>query len=184
MKSVLKQALSVMLVILISIIKVNAQETTAEIQGLVTNGPAGLAGVSVTATHQPTGTKYVTTTRNDGRYNLTNLKIGGPYLIEVSYVGFKKDQQNDVTLLLGQAYKANFKLVEASNTLKEVVVKSTSQDKIFSNSRTGSQETFNRNQITSLPTISRSYKDIIKLTPTYNGMSFGGQSSQLNNITV
>jgi hypothetical protein len=87
-------------------------------------------------------------------------------------------------LLLGQAYKANFKLVEASNTLQEVVVKSTSQDKVFSNSRTGSQDNFNRNQITSLPTISRSYKDIIKLTPTYNGMSFGGQSSQLNNITI
>ena len=184
MKSVLKQALSLMLVILISIIKVNAQETTAEIQGLVTNGAAGFAGVSVTAIHQPTGTKYVTTTRNDGRYNLTNLKIGGPYLIEVSYVGFKKDQQNDVTLLLGQAFKANFKLVEASNNLQEVVVRSTSQDKVFSNSRTGSQDNFNRNQITSLPTISRSYKDIIKLTPTYNGMSFGGQSSQLNNITI
>ena len=184
MKNVLKQALSLMLVILISIIKVNAQETTAEIQGTVTNGTAGFAGVTVTALHQPTGTKYVTTTRNDGRYNLTNLKIGGPYLIEVSYVGFKKDQQNDVTLLLGQAYKANFKLVEASNNLQEVVVRSTSQDKVFSNSRTGSQDNFNRNQITSLPTISRSYKDIIKLTPTYNGMSFGGQSSQLNNITI
>ena len=184
MKNVLKQALSLMLVILISIIKVNAQETTAEIQGTVTNGAAGFAGVTVTAIHQPTGTKYVTTTRNDGRYNLTNLKIGGPYLVEVSYVGFKKDQQNDVTLLLGQAYKANFKLVEASNNLQEVVVKSSSQDKVFSNSRTGSQDNFNRNQITSLPTISRSYKDIIKLTPTYNGMSFGGQSSQLNNITI
>ena len=184
MKNVLKQAFALMLVILISIIKVNAQETTAEIQGLVLNGTAGLAGVSVTAIHQPTGTKYSTTTRNDGRYNLINLKIGGPYLVEVSYVGFKKDQQNDINLLLGQAYKANFKLVEASNTLQEVVVRSTSQDKVFSNSRTGSQDNFNRNQITSLPTISRSYKDIIKLTPTYNGMSFGGQSSQLNNITI
>jgi len=184
MKNVLKQAFSLMLVILISIIKVNAQETTSEIQGTVTSGATGLAGVSVTAVHQPTGTKYSTTTRTDGRYNLINLKVGGPYLVEVSYVGFKKDQQNDINLLLGQAFRANFKLVEASNTLQEVVVRSTSQDKVFSTSRTGSQDNFNRNQITSLPTISRSYKDIIKLTPTYNGMSFGGQSSQLNNITI
>jgi hypothetical protein len=92
-----------MLVILISIIKVNAQETTSEIQGTVTSGATGLAGVSVTAVHQPTGTKYSTTTRTDGRYNLINLKVGGPYLVEVSYVGFKKDQQNDINLLLGQA---------------------------------------------------------------------------------
>ncbi len=184
MKSVLKQALSVLLVILISVIKVNAQETTAEIQGLITVGNAGVAGATVTAVHQPTGTKYVTTSRADGRYNLTNLKIGGPYLLQVSYVGMKADKQDDINLLLGQSYKANFVLVEANSNLKEVVVSSTKQDKVFNNARTGSQETFNRNQITSLPTISRSYKDIIKLTPTYNSGSFGGQSSQLNNITI
>jgi len=184
MKSVLKQALSVMLVILISIIKVNAQETTAEIQGLITVGNAGIAGANITAIHQPTGTKYVTTSRNDGRYNLTNLKIGGPYLLQVTYVGLKPEKQDDITLLLGQTYKANFAMVEASSNLKEVVVSSNKQDKVFNNARTGSQETFNRNQITSLPTISRSYKDIIKLTPTYNSGSFGGQSSQLNNITI
>ena len=184
MKSILKQALSFMLVILISIIKVNGQETTAEIQGSVTGGTAALAGVSITATHQPTGTKYTTTSRNDGRYNLNNLKIGGPYLIEVSYVGYKNDKLEDITLLLGQSFRANFNLIENTATLKEVVVTSARQDKVFNNSRTGSQENFSRNQITSLPTISRSFKDIIKLTPTYNGMSFGGMSSQLNNITI
>jgi len=184
MKSVLKQALSVLLVILISVIKVNAQETTAEIQGLITVGNAGIAGANITAIHQPTGTKYVTTSRNDGRYNLSNLKIGGPYLLEVTYVGLKTEKQDDITLLLGQTFKANFAMRETSSTLKEVVVSSNKQDKIFNNARTGSQETFNRNQITSLPTISRSYKDIIKLTPTYNSGSFGGQSSQLNNITI
>jgi hypothetical protein len=184
MKSVLKQALSVLLVILISIIKVNAQETTAEIQGLITVGNAGIAGANITAIHQPTGTKYVTTSRTDGRYNLSNLKIGGPYLLQVTYVGLKPEKQDDINLLLGQTYKANFAMSEASSTLKEVVVSSNKQDKVFNNARTGSQETFNRNQITSLPTISRSYKDIIKLTPTYNSGSFGGQSSQLNNITI
>ncbi|MEN9701146.1 MAG: hypothetical protein RIR55_461 [Bacteroidota bacterium] len=184
MKSVLKQALSVLLVILISVIKVNAQETTAEIQGLITVGNAGIAGANITAIHQPTGTKYVTTSRNDGRYNLTNLKIGGPYLLQVTYVGLKPEKQEDITLLLGQTFKANFAMRETSSTLKEVVVSSNKQDKVFNNARTGSQETFNRNQITSLPTISRSYKDIIKLTPTYNSGSFGGQSSQLNNITI
>jgi hypothetical protein len=184
MKSVLKQALSVLLVILISVIKVNAQETTAEIQGLITVGNAGVAGATISAVHQPTGTKYVTTSRADGRYNLTNLKIGGPYLLQVSYVGMKAEKQDDINLLLGQSFKANFALVEANSNLKEVVVSSNKQDKIFNNARTGSQETFNRNQITSLPTISRSYKDIIKLTPTYNSGSFGGQSTQLNNITI
>ncbi len=184
MKSVLKQTLSLLLVILVSIIKVNAQETTAEIQGLITVGNAGVAGANISAIHTPTGTKYVTTSRADGRYNLTNLKIGGPYILEVTYVGMKTEKQDDITLLLGQTFKANFSLVDNNSNLKEVVVTSTKQDKIFNNARTGSQETFNRNQIVSMPTVSRSYKDIIKLTPTYNNGSFGGQSSQLNNITI
>ena len=52
----------------------SAQETTSEIQGLVSDGKAGLPGVTVVAIHQPTGTKYNTSTRIDGRYNLPNLK--------------------------------------------------------------------------------------------------------------
>ena len=61
MQRFLKQSVSVLFVLFISMIKLNAQETTAEIQGTITNASVGLAGVTVTATHQPTGTKYVTT---------------------------------------------------------------------------------------------------------------------------
>ena len=108
----------------------SAQETTSEIQGLVSDGKAGLAGVTVVATHQPTGTKYSTSTRNDGRYNLPNLKIGGPYSIHVTSIGFKSEHQDDITLLLGQSHKSNFALKETSTTLKEVVVTS-GQNKVF-----------------------------------------------------
>jgi hypothetical protein len=94
----------------------SAQETTSEIQGLVSDGKTGLAGVNVVAVHQPTGTKYNTSTRADGRYNLPNLKIGGPYSITVSFVGFKSETENDVTLLLGQTHKSNFILEEANTT--------------------------------------------------------------------
>ena len=119
MKIVLKQALSMLLVILISVIKVNAQETTSEIQGLITVGNAGVAGATITVVHQPTGTKYVTTSRADGRYNLNNLKIGGPYLLQVSFVGMKTEKQDDINLTLGQTYKANFTLADAISQLME-----------------------------------------------------------------
>ena len=160
-----------------------AQETTSEIQGNVLAGKNGLAGATVTAVHQPTGTKYTTSARPDGRYNLPNLKIGGPYVVTVSFVGFKEESQSDIQLVLGQTYKANFSLVEKSTSLKEVVVRA-NQSKVFNNARTGTQENFNRTQLTGLPSTSRSYKDILKLVPTNNNFSFGGISSQLNNITI
>ena len=160
-----------------------AQETTSEIQGNVLAGKEVIAGATVTAIHQPTGTKYGTTTRADGRYNLPNLKIGGPYVVTVSFVGMKPETQSDITLVLGQSFKANFSLVESTTTLKEVVV-TANQSKVFNNARTGTQDVFNRTQITGLPSVSRSYKDVLKLVPTNNNFSFGGISSQLNNITV
>src|SRR5205809_1139334 len=61
-----------------------AQETTADIQGFVSDGAAGLAGATIVATHTPTGTVYTTTSRKDGRYNFANVRVGGPYEIKVT----------------------------------------------------------------------------------------------------
>src|SRR5258706_6310588 len=88
-----------------------AQETTSEIQGTVTDDKqTPLVGATVTALHSPSGTKYTTTTRKDGLFNLANLRIGGPYIVTVSYTGFKDEKQENVTLLLGQEFKADFTL--------------------------------------------------------------------------
>ena len=109
-----------------------AQETTSEIQGTISSGTQKLAGAIITATHKPTGTVYKTTTREDGRYNLPNLKIGGPYSLTVSYLGYKEESQEDIMLEVGQSFKQNFSLVATSTSLKEVIVKSTN-DKTFNN---------------------------------------------------
>ena len=161
----------------------HAQETTSEIQGIVLDGKQSIPGATVIAVHQPTGTKYGTTTRLDGRYNLPNLKIGGPYVVTVSFVGFKTETQSDITLLLGQTHKSNFTLVEAITSLNEVVVVS-KQSNVFNSSRNGSQEIINRKLIETVPNVNRSWKDLVKLVPSQNNLSFGGMSSQLNNVTL
>ncbi len=161
-----------------------AQETTSDIVGTVTDGGKVVEGATITALHVPTGTKYVTTSRKDGRFNIPNAKVGGPYSITTSYSGFHLEKLENIFLSLGQEYKADFKLVQESQTLETVTVKSFRQDKNFNNAHTGSQELINRDQIEKLPTINRSIQDYTKLEPTANGSSFGGRSSQFNNITV
>ena len=165
-----------------------AQETTCQILGTVTDGKSGLDGASVVALHVPSGTRYSTTTRKDGRFNLPGLRIGGPYTLTVSYVGFKADKQENINLVLGQDFTSDFSLVPESNQLAEVVVTSGNQNKIFSSSHTGSQEIITNAEIQRLPTINRSIADFTKLEPTANptsfGTSFGGRSAQYNNITV
>jgi hypothetical protein len=162
-----------------------SQETTSEIQGTVTDeSGAPLSGATVIALHTPSGTKYATSSRKDGRFNLPNLRIGGPYTITVTYVGFKKSEQDNVTLLLGQEFKADFHLVNDSKEMKEIVVAASRQNKVFNSARNGSQEIISRAQIERLPTINRSLSDFTKLEPTANGLNIGGRSNQYNNMTV
>ncbi len=161
-----------------------AQETTSDIVGSIKESGKGISGATVTAIHEPTGTKYVTSTRKDGRYNIANAKVGGPYSINVTYVGYKATAQNNIYLSLGQEYKADFTLSAEAVTLEAVTVNTVRQDKTFNNAHTGSQELISRGQIEQLPTINRSLQDFTKLEPTANGLNIGGRSSQYNNITV
>src|SRR6476661_316241 len=111
-----------------------SQETTSEINGIITDTTgSGLAGATIQALHVPTGSKYTTTSRKDGHYNLANLRVGGPYTITVSYVGYEPQTQENVTLLLGQSFVGDFKLSPTSQSLENVVVSTTRQSKVFNN---------------------------------------------------
>ena len=127
-----------------------AQETTSQILGTITDGTTGLAGATVVALHVPTGTKYSTTTRKDGRFNLPGLRIGGPYTLTITFVGFKEEKQDNISLSIGQYFTADFALTPEVKQLNEVVVAATRQNKIFNNAHTGSQEIITRSQLEAL----------------------------------
>lgn len=158
--------------------------TTASIHGVVTdNKGATLPGATIMVTHVPTGTVYSAATRADGRYNLANLRVGGPYTVKISFIGFKDYAEDNITLSVGQDLPLNVKLADNSTTLKEVTVAGAG-GKVINSSRTGARETVTRAQIEALPTLNRSLQDYTKLTPSANGLSFGGRASTFNNITV
>ncbi|WPU96203.1 TonB-dependent receptor [Mucilaginibacter sabulilitoris] len=157
--------------------------TTASVNGIVSDTKGAIPGATVTITHMPTGTVYSTVSRADGRYNIPNLRVGGPYTFKVSFVGYKNFVQEGITLSIGQDQKINSKLEDNTTSLSEVVVTG-SQGRVINSSRTGARETINRQQIENLPTVNRSLSDFTKLTPSANGLAFGGRSSNFNNITV
>jgi len=157
--------------------------TTASVNGIVSDSKGAIPGATVTITHLPTGTVYSTVTRADGRFNLINLRVGGPYTFKVSFIGYKDFVQENINLSIGQDQRTDVKLEDNMTALKEVVV-SGSTGKVINSSRTGARETINRQQIDALPTLNRSLSDFTKLTPSANGLSFGGRSSLFNNITV
>lgn len=79
-----------------------AQVTTSGISGLVTSNGESVIGATVTATHQPSGTVYRAVTNIDGRYAIQGMRVGGPYKVEISYIGNKPKVFNNVSLRLGE----------------------------------------------------------------------------------
>ena len=98
-----------------------AQVTTSNIKGLILDeNSQPLPGANVVAVHTPTGTKYGAASNFDGRYNLLNLRVGGPYTITVSYIGYKEQTFDNVFLTLGKTENVDLNMVPDSQQLEEV----------------------------------------------------------------
>ncbi|SDK65018.1 Carboxypeptidase regulatory-like domain-containing protein [Catalinimonas alkaloidigena] len=159
--------------------------TTASISGTVADQTGeSLPGATILARHQPTGTEYGTITDASGRFTLQNMRIGGPYLIQVSFVGYAPLEENNVNLSLGENRRFAFTLSEESTQLAEIVVTGQADD-VFNSGRTGAGSNFSNEEITQLPTISRSLSDYTRLTPQAGANNtFGGRNAGYNNITI
>lgn len=164
----------------------NGQVTTSGISGKVTAEGELLIGATVQAVHEPSGTTYGTVTNADGRYSLQGMRTGGPYTVEVSYVGFQKAVYKSITLQLGETYLLDVKLTE-SLSLDEVVV-TASKAALFNSQKTGAAQNFNQSQIQATPSVSRSIFDVTKMNPlgvnTASGMSFAGSSNKYNSFQI
>jgi hypothetical protein len=160
------------------------QITTSSITGLVKDSKETIIGGTVKATHLPTGSVYATSTNVQGKFNLLNMRPGGPYKIEVTYLGLQPKVFNDIFLTLGEPYILNVTLSEAATReLNEVVVVAGGSS-ILSSNRTGAVTNIGTREINTLPTISRSINDITRVTPQAQGSSIGGGNYRQNNITV
>ncbi|MCZ6899457.1 MAG: carboxypeptidase regulatory-like domain-containing protein [Bacteroidetes bacterium] len=162
-----------------------AQVTTSSIKGLVTdNNSEPISGANIVAVHTPSGTTYGAITNFDGRFNLLNMRIGGPYTVTISYVGYGTQTYDNVNLTLGQAENVNVVLVEDAEQLEAVVITGTTGNTIFGSDRTGAETNIGRRELTRLPSITRSASDYIRLEPTASGGSFGGRNDQFNNFSL
>jgi hypothetical protein len=162
--------------------------TTSSMNGTITSTEGEqLAGCIIVAIHQPSGSKYVTTSGVKGEFNLPGLKVGGPYLIKVSLLGYQEKKDSSIYLDLGEDLNLNIKLANSSTNLNQVVI-SGKADNTFNSGRTGSNTNISTEQMQMLPSVSRSLTDYERITPQANnnagGMSFAGANNRYNNFSI
>ena len=161
---------------LMVIATVSAQVTTSSMSGKVTAQDEPIIGATVVAIHEPSGTRYGTVTNISGQFNLQGMRTGGPYKVEVSYVGYQTAIYKGVNLSLGEVYTLNVVLKESSELLDEVIV--TAQKTV---EKMGTVTNVSERQLTTLPTINRSITDFTKLSPYAGGSnSFAGRDGRYN----
>ncbi len=77
------------------------QITTSSISGVVKNEKQEvLAGTTIHAIHVPTGTEYKTQANKSGVFVLPAIRVGGPYTIHASFVGYKMGEITDVAAVV------------------------------------------------------------------------------------
>jgi len=169
--------------------------TTASFNGSVAdNNGNALAGANVVAVHLPSGSQYGSSTRVDGRYNIPNVRVGGPYEISVSYVGYTDKSIEGVVVAITENRTINFTLTETTYEGQAVDVVA-EQNEILSGSRTGANTTVTEETIQKFPSIERSIQDFARLSPQIvgtnigssdntGGSSSGGTNNRYNNVQI
>jgi hypothetical protein len=162
--------------------------TTGAISARVTDeSGTPRADATVTAVHQPSGTTYRGRTRQDGRVTIPGMRVGGPYRVTATMLGFEPAARDSVFVALGVAADLEFSMRAAAVRLAQVTVTAEGET-VFSSERTGAATSVGREAIATLPTISARIEDFARLTPQYSGSGFGfsfaGQDNRLNNVTI
>ena len=172
-------------VILVFSLVCNAQVTTSSIFGSITSeDKEPVIGANIQALHEPSGTRYGTVTNFDGKFTIQGMRAGGPYKIEVSYIGYNTETIQGVQLTLGNSYSLNIVMRESSEMLDEVVIAGKA-----GMSNNGAAMRFNSEDLQRLPTISRSISDVTRMNPLVSvsssgAMSFAGVNNRYNSFQV
>lgn len=171
---------------------VMAQETTSTIVGSVTLNGEPVAGATVVAINVPSGTRSTATTDGTGNFNLSGLRTGGPYTVEVT-----SPQGNqtvtDIYTVVQQAYQLPIELGgQASGG--EIVV--TASRIIGAGVKADGPQTVLRSQdISKVASVNRDIRDVERRDPfailditnsdTRGGaVSFAGVNPRFNRFTI
>ena len=169
------------------------QTTTGAISGMVTAQADGsaLPGAQITATYEPTSTRYSTVSGADGRFRILGVRVGGPYNVSASMDGFHTQTADGISISLGE--DANLKFQLQLESVAETVIVVGESTPLINSGRTGAASNVTAEALESLPTIDRGFNDFARTNPFFtigsenedpDAISVAGRSSRYNSISI
>ena len=158
--------------------------TTGSVAGLITKDTGEpLANVTIVATHLPSGTQYRAFSRGSGAYTLPNVRVGGPYMVKATLLGFEPRTRENVVVALGETQRVDFMLARAATQLTGVQVSARRDESEAS--RTGAATFVDPLQVSLLPSVKRSTRDLTRIDPRSDGnFAFAGRNWLYNSISL
>lgn len=163
--------------------------TTGAISGRV-SGDQGqpLDAADVRIVNRSTGYATSAHTRANGLFLVQGLEVGGPYSVTVRAIGYQPYVRDDIYVRLSEATRVDAVLTAGALELAAVTVTGTLTSD-FSPSRQGVGTQIADTFVRRIPTFSRDFIDLLKLSPqvVYGGgagASGGGAYNRFNTFTI
>ena len=167
--------------------------TTSAISGSVTDKQGqAVAGATVTVLHEPSGTKAVTTTRANGRFDLAGLRPGGPYTVSAVSTSNLEATLREIYLDLGESEPISLTLGAGEVIKLEAVKVEADRASAFDAGKVGTGSNFSSAEVENLPSVRRNVQELVQLdtrvallNPSNDGeMSAQGQNYRFNSLLV
>ena len=162
--------------------------TTGAVNGFVTDASGtALENVTISITNATTGFTQRTISREGGRYNLSNLEVGGPYTLEARRIGFQPHTRTGIQIQLSQTSRIDIRMEAQATQLSELEIRATTGE-IISPTNTGTKTTVSQQALERSATTTRNLVDFTRAAPQVSssgpGFSGGGMSNRMNNVQI
>ena len=158
--------------------------TSTILQGdIVSRDGSAIPRAHVELTHVPTNSLYRVAAGDDGHFFLGGLRVGGPYTLRVSHVGFALQVRTGLFLRLLENTHVNIVLNQVDLAGDEVVITGNRSDALSRQSQ-GASLRVDRDQLESLPLPSGSLEDAYRISPYMVGGSALGVNAVYNDVSL
>ena len=165
------------------------QNTTGSMGGIIkTNNGQKLAGATIKALHEPTGTMFFSQATRAGIFNIDNLTPGGPYTVEVSFINYSNEKKSGIYVNLGEQVQVDFSLTPEFSPLEKITVSSIRKNNGWG--KTHSQ-ILEKDKLNFLPSASRNLHEYLTAIPhattigsNEGAISFAGQNNRYNTFYI